>query len=74
MMQGLSSKIFNFPASDDIVIFTAKPSMVVEGVTFCFLTDAEVGHCLNVIFIYYTNVFSGYSTSMMTSNFVFDKT
>ena len=44
--------------------------MVVEGATFCFLADAEVGHCLNVICVYYTNVSSGYKTSMMTSNYV----
>jgi len=53
----------------------AKPSMIVEDATVCFLlTDAEVGHCLNVIFVCYTNASTGYKTSMMTSNYVFDKT
>jgi len=52
----------------------AKPSMVVEVATVCFLADAEVGHCLNVMCVHYTNVSSGCETSMMTSNYVFDNT
>jgi hypothetical protein len=48
--------------------------MVVEGARVCFLADAEVGRCLDVICVYYTKVSSGYETSVMTSNCVFDKT
>ena len=51
----------------------AKQSMDVEDATVCFLADAEVGHCFNVICVYYTNVSYGYKTSMMSSNYVFDK-
>jgi hypothetical protein len=47
--------------------------MVVEDATVCFLADAEVGHCLNVICVYYTKVSFGYKTSTMSSNYVFDK-
>jgi len=37
----------------------AKPYMGVEVATGCFLADAEVGHCLNVICVHYTDVSSG---------------